>query len=124
MNAAVGNVIVNETGCVHVADNAFNDGGCGGNWGRRECTTSPSHEGHVGEEVERCEDQETAAFRRAGLDRELQGTIPRREIEAFCGEQMEKGGEGVEVDRLVLARCADRLETEGLLTRSEEGEVV
>eukprot|EP01084_Bolivina_argentea_P048082 88597_1 len=120
-----GNVIVNETGCVHVAGNAFSGGGCGGNWGGREYTTSPSHEGHVGEEeVERCEDQETAAFRQAGLDGELQGTIPRREIEAFCAEKLEKGGEGVEVDRLVLARCTDRLEAEGLLTRSEDGEVL
>ncbi len=116
---------MNETGCVHVADNAFSGGGCGGNWGGRECTTSPSHEWHVGEEeAERCEDQETAAFRWAGLDGELQGTIPRREIEAFCAEKLEKGREGVEVDRLVLARCTDHLEAEGLLTRSEDGEVV
>ncbi len=37
---------------------------------------------------------------------------------------MERGGGGSEVDRLVLASCVDRLEAEGLLTLSEDGEVV
>ncbi len=97
-HAVIGNVIVNETGCVYVADGAFSGGGCGGNWGGRKCATSPSHKGRVGDQVERCEDQETEAFRRAGLDGELQGTIPCREIEPFCAEKMEKGGGDREVE--------------------------
>ncbi len=125
-HAVIGNVIVNETGCVYVADGVFSGGGCGGNWGGRKCATSPSHKGRVGDQVERCEDQETEAFRRAGLDGELQGTVPCREIEPFCAEKMEKGGgdREVEFNRLDLPHCAARFEAEGLLTRSEEGKVV
>ncbi len=126
INAFIGNVIVNETGYVHIADSAFSGGGRGGNWGGRECTTSPRHEGHVEEEEKRREDQGAAAVRQAVWDGELQGNVSRRDFEAFCAERMERGGGGVEVevDRLVLARCADRLEAEGLLTPSEDGEVV
>ncbi len=110
---------MNETGCVHIAGSAFSGGS---NWGGRECTTSPCLEGHI-DKKERCEEQETAAVRQAVLDGELQGMVSHREFEAFCAERMERGG-GAEVDRLVLTRCEDRLEAEGLLTPSEDGEVV
>ncbi len=79
INAVIGNVIVNETGYVHIADSEFSGGGCGGNWGGSECTTSPGHEGHV-EEEERREDQGIAAVRQAVWDWELQGNVSRREF--------------------------------------------